>query len=88
MQDVMQRLPVRPRNDAGEFDERLVVLARQEHPNQVLAQRAALLEPPEQVVEGGTELVDRLGGRWGGFRGLRIGSSRGCPPTSLPPYHT
>jgi hypothetical protein len=39
MQEVLQRLRVGPWDAGPQFDERLVVLARQEQPNQVLPQR-------------------------------------------------
>jgi len=44
------------------------VLARQEQADEVLPQRRALLVAREQVVEGGAELVNRLGGRGGRLR--------------------
>jgi hypothetical protein len=67
MQEVVQRLPPRPRHDGRQLDDGLVVLAGQQQPNQVLAHRLALLGPPEEVVEGVAELVDRLGSRGNGF---------------------
>jgi hypothetical protein len=82
MQEMMQCLTVGVRHDAGEFDERLVVLARQQQPNQVLPQRASLLVTTEQVVKAGTKLVNRLGGRWGGlpWSAHRHDSFRARPP--------
>jgi hypothetical protein len=87
---VVQRLPVGSWYNRGEFDERLVVLARQEQPNQVLPQRPSFFESSEQVVEGGTELVDRLGGGWGRlpWSAHRLNSSRADRLLALPVYHT
>jgi hypothetical protein len=65
MQEVVQCLPVGSGHDAGEFDERLVVLARQQQSNQILAQRASFLVATEEVVKRRAKLVNRLGGRWG-----------------------
>jgi hypothetical protein len=76
VQEVVQRLPVGPRHDRPQFDERLVVLSWQEQADEILAQRRALLIPHEQVVEGGTELVNRFGGR---PRRLAFGGHRHGP---------
>jgi hypothetical protein len=83
---VVQRLPVGSRHDAGELDERLVVLSGQEQPNQVLAQRAPFLVAGEEVVEGSAKRVNCLGGRWGRlpWSAHRLSSFRARIPDSLP----
>ncbi len=90
VQEVMQRLPIGSGHDAGEFDERLVMLARQQQPDQVLPQRASFLITGEEVVKGGTKLVDRLGGRWRGLprSAHRTGSSRAGRLLAHTVYHT
>jgi hypothetical protein len=76
MHEMMQRLSVGSRHDRPQFDERLIVLARQEQTDEILAQRGALFVAGEQIVEGGTKLVDRLSGRCGR---LALGSHPHCP---------
>jgi hypothetical protein len=75
MQEVVQRLPAGAGYDRRHLHQRLVVLAGQEQPDQILAQRRALLEPREQVIELGTELVNRLGGGGGRFARCRHGNA-------------
>jgi hypothetical protein len=89
---VVQRLPVGCRHEAGELDERLVVLAgqeqpNQEQPNQVLAQRAPFLVATKEVVEGSAKRVNCRGGRWGRWS---VGSASvvGASPELLSRTHT
>src|SRR5260370_30916079 len=49
MQEVVQALPVGARYDRAQLDQGLIVLARQEQPNQVLAQRRAFLVAGQEV---------------------------------------
>lgn len=63
MHEVVQGLPVGPGHDRRQFDHGLVVFAGQEQPDEVLAQRGALLLAGEQVVEARTESVNRFGAR-------------------------
>jgi len=89
VENVVQRLPPRARHDRGQFDDGLVVLARQQQANQIVAHRFPLLGPAEEVVEGVAELVDRLGGRRDGFAWGRHGSCssrwNAAPAAALPP---
>ena len=84
MQEVVQGLPVGSRHEGRQFDQRLVVFARQQQPDQVLAEGQAFLAR-EQLVEVRTKLVDRLRRRRGGFAWGRHGmSSSGAGTTSTP----
>jgi hypothetical protein len=74
--EMVQPLSVRPRHDGPQFDQRLVVLAGQEQPDEILAQRRALLVAGEQLVKEGTKLVNRLGR---GRRRLTLGGHRSRP---------
>jgi hypothetical protein len=78
MQEVVQRLPIRSGHDGPQFDERLVVFARQQEPDEMLPQGLAFFVAPEQVVERGAELVDRLRRRQRGFAGGRHGIALLC----------
>ena len=69
MQEMVQALPVGARYDRAQLDQGLIMLARQEQPNEVLAQRRAFLVAGQEVVEVGTELIGRLGGGVGRFTG-------------------
>jgi hypothetical protein len=73
MQEVVQRLASGAGHNGRQLDDGLVVLPRQQQPNQVLAHGFPFLGAPEEVVEGAAELVDRLGGRRNGFAGGRHG---------------
>ena len=91
VQEVVQRLAVGSGHDRGEFDERLVVLARQEQPNQVLAQRPSFLVASEEVVKRRAKRVNRLGGRWGRlpWSAHRLSSFRArLPALRSQSYHT
>ena len=73
MEQVVQGLPARSRDDAGKRHQRLVVFARQQQTNQVLAQRLACFVAGEQLIAVGTQLVDRLARRRRGFAWSRHG---------------
>src|SRR5262249_18791007 len=87
MQKVVERLPVGSGHDGGEFDERLVVLARQQQPNQVLAQRSSFLVAGEEVVKRRAKRVNRLRRAGGGLprSAHRTGSSPARTPVSFHP---
>jgi hypothetical protein len=75
LQEVVQRLPIRSGHDGPQFDQRRVVLARQEQADEILAQRRALLYSREEVLKRGTTLVNRLRGR---CRRLALGGHGRC----------
>ncbi len=90
VQEMMQGLAVGVGHDRGEFDKRLVVLTRQEQPNQVLPQRTSFLVASEEVVKRRAKRVNRLRGWWGRlpWSAHRLSSFRARAPVSLPSYHT
>jgi len=62
VQEVLQPLTVGTGHDGRQFHHRLVVLAGQQQANQRVAESDALLRTAEQIVELGTEAVNRRGG--------------------------
>ncbi len=91
MHEVVQGLSIRCRHDRPQFDERLVMLARQEQADEILPQGRALLLAREQVVKHGTKLVNRLRGGCGrlalGRHGIAPSPRWGlaCKPANLLP---
>jgi RNase P/RNase MRP subunit p29 len=87
--EVVQRLPVGPRHDRRQLDQGLIVFARQQQADQVVAEGDTLLRTTEQVVELRTEHVDRFGRGWGGFAWGRHQRTscrhERCPALAPPP---
>ena len=75
VQEVMELLPVAPRNQGGEHGHGLVVVSGQEQAHQIVPKGLACGQPIEEIIELGTEDVNRVSGRDGGFAGRRHGRS-------------